>query len=79
LGRVDFKNLTWVLKAADPRAATMPAGTAPPEMAEVAIRYGMFLNNIIDFLIVAFCIFLVVKMMNRMIRKREDQAATKPV
>ena len=33
---------------------------------KTAIKYGVFLNNILDFLIVAFCIFLVVKQMNRL-------------
>ncbi len=35
---------------------------------QTAIRYGAFLNNILDFLIVAFCIFLVVRQMNRLVK-----------
>ena len=35
---------------------------------QTAIRYGAFLNNILDFLIVAFCIFLVVRQMNRLMK-----------
>lgn len=54
LGGVDFSMLKVILKEA--------AGTAP----EVAIRYGNFLNVVIQFLIVAWVIFLIVKAANRM-------------
>ena len=53
-GGVDFSQLKIVLKEA--------AGTAP----EVAIRYGNFLNVLIQFLMIAWVIFLVVKAANRM-------------
>jgi large conductance mechanosensitive channel len=64
LGNVDFKNLQVVLKAATVDAA----GAAIPA---VAIRYGAFLNTVIEFLIVALSVFVIVKFMNRLIRKRE--------
>lgn len=57
LGGVDFKNLKVVLKAA--------AGDAPA----VTLNYGAFINTTIDFLIVATCIFLVVKGINRLKKK----------
>jgi large conductance mechanosensitive channel len=53
LGRVDFSTLSITLQE-------KTAKTAP-----VMISYGAFLNNVLNFLIVAFCIFLVVKQMNR--------------
>jgi large conductance mechanosensitive channel len=52
LGGVDFKNLQVTLKAATLEA---PA---------VTLKYGLFVNTVIDFLIVAFVIFLVVKGLN---------------
>jgi large conductance mechanosensitive channel len=60
-GGIDFKNLKYVLK---------PAVDKTPE---TAINYGLFINNVIDFLIVAFCIFMVVKSINSM--KKEEVAA----
>jgi len=42
-------------------------------VSEVSINYGMFIQNIIDFLIVAFSIFLVIKAMNNL--KKKEQAA----
>ena len=37
------------------------------------IKYGMFIQNIVDFLIVAFCIFVMVKIINKIINKQEDK------
>ena len=47
------------------------------EAKAVTIQYGKFINNVIDFLIVAFCIFLVVKGMNAL-KKKEPQPAPAP-
>ena len=60
LGKVDFSNLFLNIsrKSYDSLAAAKAAG-AP------TINYGLFLNNIIDFLIVAFAIFLLIRMVNR--------------
>lgn len=58
IGGVDFSDLTLPLAAAQ--------GDAP----EVAIRYGAFITNVIEFLIVAWAVFLVVKVMNHLIAKR---------
>ncbi|GAB3807276.1 hypothetical protein GCM10028819_43820 [Spirosoma humi] len=53
LGGVDFSQLKIVLKEA--------VGTTP----EVAIRYGNFMNTLIQFLIIAWVVFLIVKLANR--------------
>ena len=52
IGGIDFCDLALTLPS--------PLGTAKP----VTIKYGLFINNVIDFLIVAFCVFLVVKGVN---------------
>ncbi len=61
LGGVDFSSLRAVLKPANPEAGT----------PEVAIRYGVFVNTVIEFLIIAFSVFVIVKFMNMLIRRRE--------
>jgi large conductance mechanosensitive channel len=66
LGGVDFSSLGVTLKA---------AGEGTPA---VVLKYGPFINTIIDFLIVAFAIFLVMKGMNAMKRKREEAPAAPP-
>lgn len=63
LGNVDFSNLAIVLKE---KTATTEA---------VAIRYGAFINTILDFVIVAFAIFFLIRQMNRLKRKQEAVAA----
>jgi large conductance mechanosensitive channel len=63
LGGVDFKNLALILK----EATVGPAGEAIPA---VAVRYGLFINTVLDFLIVAFTIFMVIRMANRLSRMR---------
>jgi large conductance mechanosensitive channel len=63
LGGVDFKNLQVVLK----EAGKSPSGEA---VAAVAIRYGVFANTVINFLIVAFTIFIVIRSVNRLAKMR---------
>lgn len=63
LGRVDFSNLEWVLVPEDPTTEAIE---------KVAIQYGAFINTVIQFLIVAFVVFLMVKGINRL---RREQAA----
>ena len=68
LGKVDYKELALTLKE-----ATVDAAGA--EVAAVRLNYGMFLQNVVDFLIVAFCVFLLVKGINSLRRKQEAAAA----
>ena len=68
-GGVDFKQLKLVLTEARPESIA-GAGDA---VAEVAISYGMFINNIITFLLVAFAVFLVVKAYNKLKEKIENK------
>jgi large conductance mechanosensitive channel len=63
---VKFTDLKWVLK---------PAGVDPEAEPEVAILYGAFVNTIIEFLIIAFVIFLVVKAINSLKRKEAETPA----
>ena len=67
IGGVDFSAYKWVLKAA-----------GADGKGEVAIQFGAFLNTLIQFAIVAFAIFLVVKVMNRFMKKEEAAPAPPP-
>ncbi len=72
--------LTGGVSVADWKHVITPAqvdAAGKETMAEVAIRYGAFLQTIIDFLIIAFVIFLVVKAYNRM-RKPAEEAPAGP-
>jgi len=65
IGGIDFSDYKWVLKPAD----------AVAKKAEVAIQYGVFINVLIQFLIVAIAIFVVVKAINRLTRREEEAPA----
>lgn len=66
IGGVNFKDLSIMLKQG--------VGDTPP----VAIKYGLFINTILEFLIIALAIFLVIKMMNRFKKQKEEEPATSP-
>lgn len=71
LGRVEFKDLQILLRAASETADESGNIVTTPE---VAVRYGMFINTVIEFLIVGLSVFFVVKVMNRVLRQREAAA-----
>ena len=71
IGGVDFSKLGVVLKDASVDAAGK-------EVPAVVLAYGEFLNAVIQFVIVAFAIFLVVKAINRLHRKPEEAAPPPP-
>jgi large conductance mechanosensitive channel len=62
-GGIDFKNLKVLLKQGDPSK----------KIADVSVNYGNFINTVIEFLIIAFCIFMVVKAINSL-KKPEEVA-----
>jgi len=64
ISKVDFSKLQWVM-------------TTGADGKDVAIRYGAFLNNVIQFLIVAFVVFLMVKQVNRLKRSPAPAAPDK--
>jgi large conductance mechanosensitive channel len=70
LGNVDFSNLFITLSGPgfDTLAAAKAAGAA-------TINYGLFITAVIDFTLVAFAVFLLVKLMNRLQREKKVEAA----
>jgi len=69
IGGVNFSDLKFELPAEEIGGVKMAAAT---------INYGNFIQNTIDFLIVAFCIFLLVKVINKMSKKKEEEPAAPP-
>ena len=56
-------------------AAGATVDAAGAEVAAVKLNYGMFVQNVVDFLIVAFCVFLLVKGINSLRRTQEASVA----
>lgn len=69
LGNIDFSNLFITLGEGSFKtlADAQAAGVA-------TLNYGLFINNVIDFLIIAFSIFIVIKQLNRISKKKEAPA-----
>lgn len=65
MGGVDFSDLAVVLKEAS------------GDVAAVTLNYGSFIQTVVDFLIIAFAIFMVIKAMNNM-KKKEEAAPAEP-
>jgi large conductance mechanosensitive channel len=73
LGNVDFSNLFLPLSGQSyATLAEAKAAGAP------TLNYGVFLNTVIDFLIVAFAIFLLVRMINRLQRQQQEEQPVTP-
>jgi len=66
LGKVDFKELKWVIQH----------GTG--DVPDVTLNYGMFVQNIFDFLIIAFCIFMLIRAYQKMEKKKIEAPAPPP-
>lgn len=69
----DFKTLKWVLKKGSDAAAEGQAA-----VKEVAINYGMFIQNIVDFLIIAFSIFVALRVVMKFKKQEEEAPAAAP-
>lgn len=78
MGNVDFSQLKYVLQDAVAEIKSPTGDVVTPAVPEVAIKYGAFLNTTIDFIIVAFVMFMVIKMMNRLKKKQEEAPAPPP-
>jgi large conductance mechanosensitive channel len=77
LGKVDFANLFLVLRegaAAGPYLSVEAAQKA----GAVTFNYGVFINTVISFMIVAFAVFLLIRFINRLRRQEEAKPAEAP-
>ena len=68
-GGINFSEWKWVLKE-----AVMAADGATVEVAEVAVNYGNTIAIVLDFIIIAFAVFCMVKALNNLHKKKEEPA-----
>jgi large conductance mechanosensitive channel len=73
LGGVDFSNFFWVLKGE--HADTLAAAKAAKA---VTINYGLFINALINFLIVAFAIFMLIRQINKLVTPKPAEVPATP-
>jgi large conductance mechanosensitive channel len=73
LGKIDFTNLFLLLQGGSKAAAPYASLAEAKAAGAVTVNYGIFINSVISFLIVAFAVFLLIRSVNRL--KRQQQAA----
>lgn len=71
-GGINFTDYKWVIQSAvtDGQTIIKP---------EVTLNWGSWVQTVVDFLIVAFCIFVAIKFMNNLRKKKEEEPAAAPV
>ena len=72
MGGIDFKSMKYVFA---PEVKDAAGAVTTPESA---LNYGMFIQNIVDFLIIAFCIFMIIRAMNKLRKPEEAPAPAGP-
>ncbi len=77
-GGVDFNEKKLVLKAGVAEVKDASGAVSVPGIAELSMKWGSFITAIIDFIIVAFVMFLVIKAINNMKKKEEAAPAAPP-
>jgi large conductance mechanosensitive channel len=77
LGNADFADLFWTLSAGDP-AGPYPTLADAQAAGAVTINYGVFVNTIISFILIAFAMFLIIRYINRLQTEPEAEEATAP-
>ena len=75
LGKVDFKDLKWTI-AQGQDAVVNGDQIITEAVAPVTLNYGMFIQNVVDFVIVAFVIFMMIRMIAK--AQRKEEAAPPP-
>lgn len=78
LGKVDFSEKKLVIQDGIEAVKSADGVVVTPAVAEVAVKYGSFINMVIEFMIVAFCVFIIIKLFNTA-RKRFEAEKPAPV
>ena len=81
MGKVDFTNLYLTLPNADGEIVAYPSLTAAQEAGAVTINYGLFINTLINFILVAFAVFLLIKFINKLrasVEKPVEEVTAEP-
>ena len=75
MGNVNFSDLSLTLKEAKAEVVNEAGEVVEAATEAITWNYGAFIQNIIDFLIVAFCIFMLIKGINKLKKKEEEAPA----
>lgn len=78
IGGVDFKDLKLVLKDAVPEQLDEAGNVVQAAVAEVTLNYGSFIQNVVDFLIIALTIFFMIKGVSKLTELRKKKEVEAP-
>ena len=78
IGGVDFKDLKLVLKDAVPEQLDEAGNVVQAAVAEVTLNYGSFIQNVVDFLIIALTIFFMIKGVTKLTELRKKKEVEAP-
>ena len=79
IGGVNFKDLKLVIKDAIPEQLDEAGNVVQAAVAEVTLNYGAFIQNVVDFLIIALAIFFMIKGITKLTELRKKMEEEKPV
>ena len=79
VGGVDFKDLKVVLKDAIPEQLDEAGNVVQAAVAEVTLNYGAFIQNVVDFLIIALAIFFMIKGITKLTEMKKKKEAEAPI
>ena len=79
MGKVDFTNLYLTLPSAQGEITQYPSLAAAQAAGAVTINYGLFINTLINFIIVAFAVFLLIKFINKLRASVEKKVETQEI
>ncbi len=78
-GGIDFSDKTFVLKNGVEAVKNGTGKIITPAIAEVSVKYGIFITNVLDFIIVAFAVFMVIKGINKTKKEEPTPVLEAPV
>lgn len=78
IGDKDFSDMKYVLKEGIAEVLDAEGNVITPAVEEVAIRYGVLITYVIQFLLISLCVFLLVKVLNKFKRKKEEAPKEDP-
>ncbi len=77
LGKVDFKELKVVIQSGK-EAVMNGTQVISPAVSEVSLNYGAFVQNVFDFILIGFCIFLVLKAYQKVVKQKKEAPIPPP-
>ena len=77
-GKMDFSQLKLVLQPAVEEVLDETGAVVTPAVAEISLNYGSFIQSVISFLLIALAVFILVKAISKLHRKKEEEPKPEP-